>query len=117
MLAGEGTPIANHQVRCPFNKLTVFANTGFALEIEADAHVDASMPEVSVEGAFITVLIHEGANIAQIAPQFFRGYCCIVPSFPLWRRARRKGGRPRPGFAQLPDMSRFDRRVEAGVGC
>src|ERR1700733_6953512 len=113
MLAGEGTPIANHQVRCPFNKLTVFANAGFALEIEADAHVDASMPEVPVEGAFKTVLIHEGADITQIAAQFFRRYCCIVPSFPLRCRSRRKGRRPRPGLPQLPDMPRFGRRVEA----
>jgi len=64
------------------------------------------MPEVSVEGARITVLIHQGADIAQIAAEFFGSYCRIVPSFPLRYRTRREGGCPRPGLAQLPDMSR-----------
>ncbi len=75
------------------------------------------MPEVPVEGTLITVLVHQRADIAQVAAQFFRRYCGVIPSFPLRRGSRCEGCRPRPGLPQLPDMARFGRRVEASVWC
>ena len=98
VLAGERASVADDQVGCPFNKLAVFADAGFALEIEAYAHVDAPMPEVAIEGAGIAVFVHQGTDIAQIAAELFRSYCRVVPPFPLRRRSRREGGCPWPGL-------------------
>ena len=64
----------------------------------------------------IAVLVHQRANIAQIAAQFLGRYRRIIPSFPLRRRSWRKRRCPRPRFPQVPHISRFGRRVEPDVG-
>ena len=85
----------------------------FALQIEADAHVDAAVPEMPVEGAVVVVFVHQLADVAQVAAEFFRRYGGIVPAFPLGRRAGRKRGGARAGFADLPDGACFCCGVDA----
>ncbi len=73
------------------------------------------MPEVPVEGAFVAILVHQRANIAQIAAQLLRRNRRIIPPFPLRRRSWRKRRCPGPGFPQIPDIARLSRRVEPGI--
>ena len=110
MLARERASIAHNQVGGAFHKFPVIANSRFAAEIEAEAHMNAPMPEVSVERTRVGVLIHQLANVTQVAAQLFRSDRRVIPAFPLGRRAGGKGGGAGPRFAQMPNS-----RASAGV--
>ncbi len=90
MFAGQRSTKANHQVSRPLDKVAVFANAVLGLQIEIQAHVDASVPEVSVERAAIFVFVHQLPKIAQVRSQLFRRDGRIVPPFPVQRHSRRK---------------------------
>src|ERR1700719_3217835 len=104
MFSGKRTAVANYQIRGTINELTILSNAFFTLEIEAHAHVNATMPEVPIKRTAIVVLVHQFSNVAQIAAQLFRRDRGVVPSFPLSHRSRSKRGGPRTCFAQVPYM-------------
>ena len=85
---------------------------GFALQIEADLHVDAAVAEVAVERRLVVVFVQQRAQVAQVRAQLLRRDRRIVPPFPVERRARgrRRGARAR--LADLPHRLRFAGRVE-----
>ena len=44
-------------------------NAGGGFEVEVQAHVDAALTEVSVHGAVVAVVGHEGADGAEVAAE------------------------------------------------
>src|SRR5947209_2420100 len=115
MFAGERTAVADDEVGGTLDECAVVANTVGALEVEADAHVNAAVAEVSVERAAIVVLVEQLADVAQIGAEFCRRNRCVVPTLPFGWDTGREGGSARPGFADLPDVLRFGRSIDASA--
>ena len=67
VFSGEGAAVADDEVGGAIDEFSVVADSFFGLEVEVDAHVDAAVTEVSVEGAGVVVLVEEGADVAQIS--------------------------------------------------
>src|SRR5258708_16196043 len=107
MLTGERTTVIDHEVRGSLDKFAVSANATFALQIEADAHVNATMSEVSVERPTVAVFIHQLSNVAQIRSKFLGADGRIVPPFPSARTAHTKSTGACPYFAHLPTSPSF----------
>src|ERR1700689_3629987 len=107
MLAGERAAGREHEVGGPVDEFAVFADSVFTLKVEADAHVDASVPEMSVESGLVVEIVQQRAQIADVWAQLFGRDCGIVPAVPLRCSAWRKRGGSRPCLANLSHCSRF----------
>ena len=86
------------------------------MEVEVDAHVDAAVAEMSVEGAGVVVLVEERANVAQIAAEFFGSDSGVVPALPLGWCAGSEGSGAGTALAQIPDDGGLLGRVETHGG-
>src|SRR6266576_1218369 len=73
------------------------------------------MPKMSVECTAVAVFVHQLADVPQIASQLFGSDRSVIPAFPLRRCAGSKGGRTRPGLANLPHCTRFAPGVQPCV--
>ncbi len=60
----------------------------FGLEVEGDAHVDAALAEVSVHGAVVAVLVHEGDDVAEVGAELGGVDGGVFPAFPAGARCR-----------------------------
>ena len=106
MLARKRAAIAHHQIGGALDEFAVIANAGFAFQIEADAHVNAAVPEMAVERRVVVVFVEQLADVAQVGAQFFRRHRRIVPSFPF-AAARRARRRPRAGRTRASSTRGF----------
>src|ERR1700688_4498974 len=107
MFPRKRTTVADYQICGSINELTILSNAVFALKIEANAHVNATMPEMPIKRTAIVELVHQFSNIAQIAAKLFRCDRGVVPSFPLGHRPGSKRSGARTCFAQVPHMFCF----------
>ena len=76
----------------------------FDCEIEIDPHVNAGVPEVSVESAAIAVAVHQLVQIAQIAAEFFGSDGGVFPTLPAWRLTGHVGSGSQSRLAHFPDL-------------
>ena len=91
VLARNRSAIADHKISGLLYELSKFGNTILSFEIEVDAVVNAAIAEVPVKRALVAVAIHQFAQVAQIAAEFFRGNSRILPALPSQRLSRHIG--------------------------
>ena len=107
VLAGERAAVAHHQIRRALDELAVLANAGFALQIEADLHVNAAVAEVAVVRGLVAVLVEQRAEIAQIGARASPARPPRRPTLPSVGPCRARRRRARPGLANLPHRLRL----------
>ena len=112
MLAGEGPPVANHQVRGLAYKGTVPLDTCLRPQVKTNAAVDASLAKVPIESALILVGFEQPAQISQVVAQMLRRNRRIFPSWPGIRLSGHRGAGGQPRFAHLPDLALLHRVAE-----
>src|SRR5580704_191746 len=96
---GERTAIADDQVGRLLHKLAEVDDALPGLEIEVDPHVQTGVSEMSVQGAAVTIALHQFAEIAQIAAELFRSNGGIFPTLPAGRLPRHVGDGSQSRFA------------------
>src|SRR5579884_1811705 len=99
MLARKRSAVARHQRRRFVHELRVLLNALGGKEIERDPRVDAALPEVAVERAFVAVLLVQFAEVAQIAAHLLGRDRRILPALPCRRMARYERARAETRFA------------------
>ena len=82
MLAGDRSSVAGHKIGGFFHEGTPLANSELTHEIEIDPAMNAALSEMSVERGPIFIFLVEPAQITEIASDFFRRHCRVLPSFP-----------------------------------
>src|SRR5580704_15181919 len=70
MFARDGAAIAHYQIGSFLHKFAKLSDTFFRLQIEVNASVDATVPEVCVERALIAISSKHAAQIANISAEF-----------------------------------------------
>ncbi len=98
------------------HELAEFEDAGGSFEVEVEAHVDAALAEVAVHGARVAVLVHEGADGAEIAAELGGIDGGVFPALPSGADAGDEGGGSEAGFADVPDTLGFVGGVDAGGG-
>src|SRR6266404_3783895 len=87
------------------------------LQIEADAAVHASLPEVAEQVRGVVVLVVHGVKVTQVPPELFRRNRGVVPSRPHCRGFARGRNGWTAHFADFPQLLLLLWLVEhAGVG-
>jgi hypothetical protein len=82
VLSGERASVGESDVGGLIDEATEFEDAFRGFEVEVDAHVDAALTEVSVHGAGVAVLSHQGADGAEIGAKLRGINGRILPSLP-----------------------------------
>ncbi len=116
VFAGEGAAVGEGDVGGAVHELAEVEDALFGFEVEGDAHVDAALAEVSVHGAVVAVLLHEGDDVAEVGAELRGVDGGVFPALPAGADAGDEGGGSEAGFADGPDAGGFGLGVDAGVG-
>ena len=116
VFAGDGAAVGEGDVGGAVHELAEVEDAGAGFEVEADAHVDAALAEVSVHGAVVAVLVHEGDDLAEVGAELSGLDGGVFPALPAGADAGDEGGGSEAGFADGPDAGGFGFGVDAGVG-
>ena len=105
MLAGKRTAVADHEIGRALDEFAVIANALLALQIEADAHVNAAVPEMSVKRAACSRTRPSACGCRADSLRAFPARQRRRPSLPTPGRAGSKGGGARSGLANVQTMA------------
>src|SRR4051812_28403557 len=71
VLAGQGAAVADNEVGSFFHEFPEACNSLLGLQVEVGTIVDASVSEVTIEGAAIAETGHQPLKVAQVAAKLF----------------------------------------------
>ena len=103
VLTGKRSAHRHDEIACFVHERLVGLDAAMGLEIEVDACVHASLPEVAVQRTVVLMLFEQLAQIAKILSELLRRRRRIFPALPCDRLSRHTGGRAECGFADSPN--------------